>query len=470
MIHADRTRVLNKKKNAARASYVLYWMQQSQRADFNHALEYAVREANQLGKKIVVVFGLDPRYPQANMRHYCFMIEGLRDTRAALARRGIKLAICPGSPEKVALRFSGNAVMMVCDRGYLRHQRAWRRHVARHAPCKVVQVESDVVVPVETASDKCEYAARFLRPKLQRLMHGYLDDVPSLKPRHVSLEMRFQGELDIDSETVFDTLGVDHSVRPVSELFRGGNHQAIKRLAQFVHQRLQHYTANRNQPQTDDVSHMGMYLHFGQISPVYIARKILDAKGVASDFKEAFIEELVVRRELAVNYVYYKNTYDSFDGLPDWAAATLHAHCRDKREFLYSRDQLENAQTHDPYWNAAADEMKFTGYMHNYMRMYWVKKIIEWSETPRDAYETAVYLNNRYFIDGRDPNSYAGVSWGFGLHDRPWKEREIFGKVRYMNAAGLRRKCDIDGYVEKVNQRVARLGKGAPERDPEALV
>jgi len=199
---------------------------------------------------------------------------------------------------------------------------------------------------------------------------------------------------------------------------------------------------------------MGMYLHFGQISPVFLARKIRQVKKINSEIIDAFLEELIVRRELAINYVFYTDQYDSYSGLPNWAQTTLNQHAADPREYVYSQSVLEKAKTHDPYWNAAQNEMKYSGYMHNYMRMYWVKKILEWSNSPQDAFQTAIYLNNKYFIDGRDPNSYAGVSWGFGLHDRPWKERPIFGKVRYMNAAGLRRKCDIGAYVEKVNRMV----------------
>lgn len=451
MIHEDRVRNLND-RDVQPGDYLIYWMQQSQRALDNHALEYAIEQSNRLKKKLIIVFGLTEDYPDANLRHYHFMLQGLAEVHQALAERGLKMVIGVGSPDRVVLSAAKQAAMIVCDRGYLRHQKQWRRHVAQNAPCQVVQVESDVIVPVEKASEKCEYAARFIRPKLNRLVEEYLDDPQPVVPEFSSLDVDIDSETVADPDRIIDTLKIDTSVRPVKGACQGGTRHAIQRFEDFLTNRLARYQANRNQPQTDDVSYMGMYLHFGQISPLYLVRKTRDIPGIPAENKEAYLEELIVRRELAVNYVHFNNRYDSFSGLPDWAKATLKEHASDPREFIYTRKMLENAKTHDPYWNAAAKDMMHTGYMHNYMRMYWVKKIIEWSKTPQTAYQTAIYLNNKFFIDGRDPSSYAGVAWGFGLHDRPWKERRIFGKVRYMNAAGLERKCDIKAYVKKVEQ------------------
>jgi deoxyribodipyrimidine photo-lyase len=175
--------------------------------------------------------------------------------------------------------------------------------------------------------------------------------------------------------------------------------------------------------------------------------------------RAAYLEQLIVRRELAFNFVYYTDDYDQFTCLPEWARKTLDHHAGDKRNPVYSRKALETAQTHDPYWNAAMMEMKHTGYMHNYMRMYWGKKILEWTRDPEQAFKTALAINNEYFLDGRDPNSYAGVAWIFGKHDRPWPERPIFGKVRYMAASGLERKCDIQAYVGKVHHRIRKMAQ-----------
>jgi len=200
---------------------------------------------------------------------------------------------------------------------------------------------------------------------------------------------------------------------------------------------------------------MSLYLHFGQISPLELALRLTRLPSPLQEGRDAYLEELIVRRELAANFVHFTPDYDAFSSLPDWARRTLDAHSKDPRNPFYGPEQLEKAQTHDPYWNAAMVEMKVTGYMHNYMRMYWGKKILEWSSSPEVAYRTLLALNNRYFIDGRDPNSYANAGWIFGLHDRPWGGRSVYGTVRSMSAAGLERKCDIDAYVRKV-ERLAR--------------
>jgi deoxyribodipyrimidine photo-lyase len=243
-------------------------------------------------------------------------------------------------------------------------------------------------------------------------------------------------------------------VQPVAS-FKGGSSRALERLEQFCKNSLPYYHTLRNDPAQEHQSNLSPYLHFGQISPLTVALAVKAARGAPQEARDAFLEELIVRRELAVNFVYYEQNYHSYDCLPDWAKRTLDEHRKDERPHLYSREQLEAAHTHDPYWNAAMEEMRLTGKMHGYMRMYWGKKILEWSETPERAYATALHLNNRYFLDGRDPNSFAGVAWCFGKHDRPWTERPIFGKTRYMADSGLRRKFDMDGYLRRVNALLA---------------
>ena len=232
---------------------------------------------------------------------------------------------------------------------------------------------------------------------------------------------------------------------PVSEIFKGGSSQAARRFKAFIRHRLKHYDEHSNQPQTDDDSHMSPYLHFGQISPLYLALQVGSAPNTLKVAKDAYLEELVVRRELAINFAFYTSNYDAYGSIPGWAQKTLADHQNDHREYVYTRRQLENAGTHDPYWNAGMLEMKHTGFMHNYMRMYWAKKILA--------------INNKYFLDGRDPNSCTGVAWIYGVHDRAWFERPIFGKTRYMAASGLERKCDIAAYVKKVDDLVERVGR-----------
>ena len=455
-IQEERVQNLNE-EDIRDGDYVLYWMQSSQRAEQNHALEYAVQQANDLNQRLLVVFGLTDDYPEANLRHYAFMLEGLMDVQEALKDRGIKMVVRRGSPDEVALEAGRGASVIVTDRGYLRPQREWREKVAVEAGCLVTQVESDVVVPVELASGKLEHAARTLRPKLGEYLEDFLVELTPTKVQKQSTNMQADGQDLSDIDSVLDSMDLDRSVGALSHLYRGGNSEAKRMFRRFSKKSLGDYDANRNQPQTDYVSHMSKYLHFGHVSPIWLvleARKS-DAKKVNI---ESFVEELVVRRELSINFVFYNEDYDSYSNLPDWAKKTLREHKNDEREYTYTRKQLENAETHDEYWNAAMKEMVYTGYMHNYMRMYWGKKILEWSNTPEHAYRTVLYLNNKYFLDGRDPNSFANVAWVFGQHDRGWTEREVYGKVRYMSSGGLERKAKPAQYVEKVEKSIEEFG------------
>jgi len=449
LIQPERIQKLNDKL-PQKGRFVLYWMQASQRTEHNHALECAVSLANEHRLPPVVLFGLTDAFPEANLRHYTFMLEGLKDVEASLRKRGIQFVLRRQSPEKAACDMAKEASLVVTDRGYLRIQKAWREHVARFSPCTVLQVESDVVVPVEVASTKEEYAAATLRPKIQRLLDAYLLPLKEHPVGKDSLSMRLGGLPMDDPGELLQSLSIEKTV-PAVKTFRGGTARAKMLLGDFIEQKLKYYGDRRNDPGLDYSSHMSPYLHFGQISPLYIALKVREKKGVSEEIKKAYLEELVVRRELSMNFVHYNPRYDSLDAVPDWARRTLKEHGKDSREYRYSRSDLEKARTHDPYWNAAQKEMVLTGKMHNYMRMYWGKKILEWTPTPEEAFRVALYLNNRYELDGRDPNGFTGVAWCFGKHDRPWTERKIFGKVRYMNAAGLERKFDIGAYVRKVD-------------------
>lgn len=425
-------------REAARGEYVLYWMQSSQRTRENPALEYAVERANRLNKPVHVCFGLDASYPEGNRRSFAFMLEGLRETGEDLKVRGIPFFLREGPPYEVAAAFGEAACLVVTDRGYLRHLGAWRERVAAALDCPVITVESDVVVPVEVASGKEEWSAATFRPKVLRHLDRFLVQV---KERQVRAPL---APGDIAGLPGVDRLGIDRSVPEGA--FSGGPSEARRRLGLFCAERLSAYEDGRNDPTRDVLSDMSPYLHFGQISPVEIA---LAVRGTGMPGAGAYLEEVIVRRELAVNFVRYNPAYDAYEGLPTWARETLAVHAGDRREYLYTRRELEEGRTHDPYWNAAQRQMVSTGKMHGYMRMYWGKKVLEWSETPEEAYRTALYLNNRYETDGRDPNGYAGVAWCFGKHDRPWRERMVSGKIRYMNANGLKRKFDADRYAER---------------------
>jgi len=451
MIHPERVELLNN-RDARSGRYVLYWMQASQRSRCNHAIEYAISEANKANLPLVAVFGITDNYPEANLRHYAFMLEGLAQTRAALEKRGVQLVVLHQSPEKAAIDLADDAAMLVVDRGYLRIQREWRLAAARAAKCPVIQVESDVVVPANTASDKEEFAARTIRPKIHRELAKFLVPLREAKLKRDSLALQFDGlkRVDVrDTDALLAKLKIDRSVTRVAD-YRGGEDEAEKMLTAFVRRKLAGYNDDRKDPTLDGVSHMSPYLHFGQVSPIDIALRVQEAEAPKTA-KEAYLEELIVRRELSMNFVLKNSDYDSYNCLPAWAKATLRTHARDKRPVVYSAKELEEARTGDAYWNAAQREMVLTGKMHNYMRMYWGKKIIEWSETPEEAFRVALYLNNKYELDGRDANSFTGVAWCFGKHDRPWGERAIFGTVRYMNAKGLERKFDAAAYVKKVD-------------------
>jgi len=444
MIEESRIHPLNKNRQT-KGEFVLYWMQASQRVEYNHALEFAVEQANERKLPVFVYFGLTDTFPEANERHYHFMLEGLRDVQKALLGKGIGMIIERCSPEVGAVKHAKRASLVVCDRGYLKIQKRWREYVSEHIECPLIQVESDVIIPVETASGKEEYSAATLRRKLLPILHRYLLSLPEETPRIDSSRAELESYDISETAKTLSELATNHSVKPVSN-FHGGTIEAKKQLEEFINRKLDRYDDFRNDPNADCLSNLSPYLHFGQISPLFVA---LQVSRYNSPGSEAFFEELIIRRELSMNFIHYNRQYDSFNGLPEWAKKTLFEHNVDPRAYLYTLEELELAKTHDPYWNAAQREMIVTGKMHGYMRMYWGKKMLEWTANSEEAFSIALYLNNKYELDGRDVNSFAGVAWCFGKHDRPWGRRPIFGNVRYMSTDGLKRKFDADKYVQK---------------------
>ena len=452
MAGQKRTRALNDQP-IQDGRYVLCWMQAAQRSEYNHALEYAIALANRRGKAVLGVFALTDNYPEANLRHYHLMLEGLSETKSSLAKRGIQLAVIRGEPDNVIVDAAVDADAVIVDAGQLRMQRKWRANAAEKIGCAMYEVETNLIIPVWEASGKEEFAARTIRPKIHCLLSEYLTPVRHRKVKVESLGLKFKSFDISDPAKAASKLKIDTSVKPVSG-FTGGTSHAKKRLRNFIKIKLDNYDKLRNDPGLDYQSGLSPYLHFGQISPLFIAIEVLNSN---SKGKDAFLEELIVRRELSHNYVYYSDRYDSIDGIEPWSKRTLNFHERDKREYIYTLEEFEHAGTHDKYWNAAQMEMALTGKMHGYMRMYWGKKILEWSKSLAEAFNTAIYLNNKYELDGRDANGYSGVAWCFGKHDRAWPERKVFGKIRYMNAAGLKRKFDIDAYIRKVEKLTAKL-------------
>jgi deoxyribodipyrimidine photo-lyase len=436
-------------------------MQQSQRISYNHALIHAINLSNDHQLPLVVYFGVTDRYPEANLRHYHFMMEGLQDLQSKFRDMKIRFVIYKTSPETGCIELMKNAAYLIMDKGYTRIQREWRQKVlenAKNIDISIDEVESNLVVPIETTSSKEEYAARTIRTKIMSKIRDYAKEPDDVLPQINSLNLTFDLLFDeiTDPMLSMESLDIDTSVKS-SERFKGGETEAQRVFSEFLNDRLPFYTL-RNHPELDYCSYLSPYLHFGHISPVEIVVRTIDALRSNPELEESvdsFIEELVVRRELSFNFIYFNPNYDSFKGMTyQWAYDTMELHNEDQRDYLYSIEELESCATHDPYWNAAMKEMVHTGFMHTYMRMYWCKKIIEWTPDCETAYEIAISLNNKYFLDGRDANSFTGVAWCFGKHDRAWTERPVFGKLRYMNENGLKRKFDIDAYVNKINSMI----------------
>ncbi len=425
---------------------VLYWMQRAQRGRQNAALNLAIALGNALNLPVVVAFGLTASYPGAERRHYRFLLEGLVDVAADLAGRGVALVVRLGAPDAVALQVAAQCrpALVVGDENPLRVGRRWRAQVAEGLRVPFHVVDADVIIP-SAEFPKPEYAARTLRPKVHRVLESYLKPLPDPDARvRWADDTAPRGEA-VEVADLLDRLGVGGA----SELpgYRGGRVEAEARLDRFVRERLATYATERNEPVPYGTSELSAHLHFGHINPITLALAAQES-GEPDESVASFIEELVVRRELAINYVTHNPDYDRLEGCPNWARATLAKHADDPRPVSYSPAQLETGETGDPIWNAAQKEMLLTGRMHNYLRMYWAKKLLHWSPDAATAFDLAVRLNDRYEMDGRDPNGYVGVAWAIGgLHDRPWPERPIFGTIRYMSYDGIRRKIDADGYV-----------------------
>ncbi len=460
-IQGERIRVINDVEPDEKGRYVLYLLQQANRATFNPALEFAIEEANRLKLPVVACFGLlDGKngFPEANARHYAFLLQGLAEAKAGLEKRGIAFVMRKASPAEAAIDLAKKAALLVLDRGYLAIQKQWYGQIQKKVKGRIVQVEGDVVVPVETASGKHEFAARTLRPKLHKLWDPFIEDLKARPVRHKADGLDLESEIDVsDPDKVLAGMTLDREVGPVKR-FVGGEGEARKRLKAFLKDGFEGYGAGRNKPEAAAASHMSPYLHFGQISPVEIALAIREAKAGDDDDRGAYLEEIIVRRELAMNHVFYTEGYDAYEkAVPDWARKTLAEHADDERPHLYTETQLAAGETHDLYWNAAMREMRETGYMHNQLRMYWGKKILDWSPSPEEGFTRTLRLNNRYFLDGRDANSFTNVAWVYGLHDRPWQKREVFGTVRYQSENSLK-KFDAKSYVKAVEKLCAAEG------------
>ncbi|HEY9484320.1 MAG TPA: deoxyribodipyrimidine photo-lyase [Micromonosporaceae bacterium] len=420
---------------------MLYVMSRDQRTTDNHALLAAQRHAVAGELPLVVAFVVYPRGHGRAREHYAFMLDGLEDVSAELAAHDIPFVIrvAGGGPLR-ALRSLVSDVTpaaIYVDFSPLRGPRALRSALARDVDVPVFEVDTHNIVPAWIASDKQEFAARTIRPKIHAQLRRFLVEPPSLLAHPFAWPRGLKSEsLSSVRRAVLPSLpsnGTSIAAVP-------GQLAAARALRSFVSERLDGYALRRNDPTVDGLSGLSPYLHFGQLASLRVALTAPDA--------ETLIEEMVVRKELSDNFCLYEPSYDRLDGAAAWARRTLAAHASDVRSYVYSYRQLEHAQTHDEAWNAAQRQMTRTGKMHGYMRMYWAKKILEWTSSVDRALEVAIRLNDFYEIDGGDPNGYVGVMWSIaGVHDRAWTERPVFGKIRYMNEAGLRRKFKVDQYV-----------------------
>lgn len=426
---------------------VVYWMSRDQRVSDNWALLYAQSLSRKKKVPMAVIFTLSPKFLGATYRQYEFMLQGLEQVERTFARLQIPFVVLFGSPaEDVSGFVSRHKVSaLVTDFSPLRIHREWKEDVMKRIRVPFYEVDAHNIVPCWLASQKLEYAASTFRPRIHRLLPAFLDEFPSVGKNIVPWIGRI---VPTNWKLLRKKVDVERRVMPV-EWVKPGEQAANEMLGLFIERKLSAYGAGRNDPTRGKQSNLSPYLHFGQIAPQRVVLEVMRVPAHPAS-RETLLEEIIVRRELSDNFCFYNPLYDSFDGFPGWAKATLNAHRSDFRTYRYTRSKFENALTHDELWNAAQMEMVTLGKMHGYMRMYWAKKILEWSSTPEEALNTAIYLNDKYELDGRDPNGYAGIAWSIGgVHDRAWGDRPVFGKVRYMSFEGCKRKFDVNKYITR---------------------
>ena len=461
----ERIRRLNDRPERETAEFVLYWIQVYHRAEQNWALTAAIEAANRLGLPLVVYHGLGYTYPHANDRIHRFILEGVTELAERFAQRGIHyhfyLRRRATDPNDLLYRLARRAALVVTDDFPAFFIPAQTTRVAGRIDVAMSAVDSNGIVPLAAIRGE-QYGAYTLRPRLRRLLPDHLGPVPEPSVTRDSLDLRLDvpgTQVALDSlDSLIAACAIDHNVPP-SPVYQGGYCEARSRLDRFIAGPLHAYGTARNQPGAETTSRLSPYLHFGQISPQEVALAVRGAGRAPREHRDAFLEELIVRRELGYNFCRSNPNQRSLAALPAWAQATLSAHAVDPRPFLYSPEEFEAARTHDYLWNAIQAELLTTGLMFGYYRMYWGKKIIEWSRTPAEAQATMIGLHEKYALDGRNANTYSNILWCFGKHDRPWFERPVFGKVRYMSLGGMETKTNVAGYVDRVNRWCREAGR-----------
>ncbi|HEY0306529.1 MAG TPA: deoxyribodipyrimidine photo-lyase [Acidobacteriaceae bacterium] len=442
---------------------VLYWMQRAQRGMDNHAVDIAVYAANALGLPLIVYFAAIANFPSANLRHYVFLNQGLPDIEEDLAARNVSFVLrCYPRESHEQMIADVDPALLIGDENPMRGPESWRRTLAESISIPFWTVDADVIVPSKLIV-KAQYGAYTIRPRLYRMLPDYLRSYENPAAQHTwKRPAKFVAD-DVRKDITAGWTELDRSV-PSVEAWHGGHHEAIKRLQHFTEHLLPTYERDRNHPELDGTSMLSPWLHFGHIGPVTIALAVDAAARKHPELqaaRDSFFNELIAWRELAVNFVKYSADYDNPACAENWAKLSITEHARDEREHLYTLAQLEHAETHDSLWNAAQQQMVHSGWMHNYMRMDWAKKILEWTPDVATAMSHAIYLNDKYFLDGRDPNGYAGIAWSMvGKFDRAWFERPIFGKIRYMSGASTGKKFNSKEYIRQMQT----LAGGEPQR------
>lgn len=450
MIDPLRTRKLN--ASPEKGGAVVYWMSRDQRARDNWALLAAQECAFRLRQPLVAVFCLMPNFLDAALRHYTFLLEGLREVEAALTAKKIPFLLLTGDPADEIAHFCAHVKVgaVFTDFDPLKIKRIWKDNAAAGLECAFYETDAHNIVPCWEATPEQEFAARTFRPEINKRLPHFLTDFPTLKTNRYTWTGKSPS---VDWRKAYNSLSADSGVRPLKWL-KPGEKEAHKVLSHFIQDKLAGYAKERNHPDRDAQSNLSPYLHFGQISAQRVALEIL--KTAEGESRSAFLEELIVRRELSDNYCFHNRDYDNWNGFPQWAKKTLSAHRRDPRKSKTPLEKLESAQSPDHLWNAAQMQMTALGKMHGFMRMYWAKRMLEWSGTPEEAQRRCIYLHDKYSIDGRDPNGYTGIAWSIGgVHDRAWQERPIFGKVRCMGHRATKSKIREEAYMEKVKSESA---------------
>ncbi|MGL5295588.1 MAG: deoxyribodipyrimidine photo-lyase [Culicoidibacterales bacterium] len=420
---------------------VLYYARHAIRLRNNPALTYAKRYADEHGLPLRVIYylGLHEGEQKKSQRQWRFLFEGVEEFAESLIAAGINVEIFAGVEQELVDMLK-QAQCVVFDVGYLRAHRKWQTRICEEIQCRCVSVETNVLVPVEEVLQKQAYSAGVFRPKYMTCVQQYLCSHNKIERSDDKGKILGKSLLNFSDFCANNKDLIIPIKYPEMSKWRGGSKAAEAQLQLFIKNGLCQYGKLETSLHTQSYSQLSPYLHFGHISPLTIYFEII-MSGAPQATVDGFLEQLLVRRELAINFVYYCPMYDQFPhALPQWSRQTLARHISDIRTHTYTYEILESGQTHDPIWNEIQNRLVLTGEIQSYLRMYWGKKVIEWTKTYEQAWEYLIRLNDTYALDGQDPNGYTGIAWCFGLHDRAFKERVVFGKIRYMNETGIKKR------------------------------